>query len=71
MKSDRNVLDCLGKVCPQPIIDLASFIRNMESGQIITLLSDDPATWLDLQAWGRMTSHTVVQLENNRFNILL
>ena len=70
MKSDRNVLDCLGKICPQPIIDLASFIRNKKPGETITLLSDDPATWLDLQAWGRMTSHTVMQIEGHRFEII-
>ena len=59
----------LGKLCPQPIIDIALVARQSQSGEVIRLLSDDPATWADLQAWGRMTSHKVKQIDHSTFEI--
>lgn len=62
-------VDSLGKLCPQPIIDLALEVRRSRSGDQIQLLSDDPATWADLQAWGRMTTHLVKQVDSKTFQI--
>ena len=50
-------IDSRGKSCPQPIIDIASALKQHSSESTFTLLSDDEATWIDLQAWARMTGH--------------
>jgi len=64
-----KVVDARGKLCPQPIIDLAVEVRNSNSGEILQLLSDDPATWADLQAWSRMTGHLSRQVNSATFEV--
>jgi tRNA 2-thiouridine synthesizing protein A len=51
-------IDCLGLRCPQPVIALAKRIGEVEVGQVVTVLADDPAVATDVPAWCRMTGHT-------------
>ena len=62
-------LNCLGMRCPLPIIASAKAIANEADGFKIVLLSDDPATEVDLGAWSRMTGNLVQVLGDNRFLI--
>ncbi|MCU1591148.1 MAG: Aminotransferase [Frankiales bacterium] len=47
-------LDCLGRPCPVPVIELAKAIVTVEVGAVLTVLSDDPAARIDIPAWCRM-----------------
>jgi tRNA 2-thiouridine synthesizing protein A len=60
-------LDCLGQKCPQPIIQLARQIGQVEIGNLVELLSDDPAAGPDLAAWCRMRGHELVVSEPPKF----
>ncbi len=53
-----TVVDCLGKPCPVPIIELAKAFGAAAIGETITVLSDDPAAGPDLRAWCRMREQT-------------
>ena len=53
-----TVIDCLGRPCPIPIIELARAIRDAAVGDVVTVLSDDPAAGPDIQAWCRMRGHS-------------
>ena len=48
------VLDCLGRRCPLPVIELARRIGDIEPGAVIGVLADDPAARVDIPAWCRM-----------------
>lgn len=48
------VIDCLGQRCPLPVIALAKRIRDVEVGEVIRVLADDPAAANDIPAWCRM-----------------
>jgi len=50
----RLVIDCLGKRCPIPVIALAKRIRDVEPGEVVRVLADDPAAANDIPAWCRM-----------------
>jgi tRNA 2-thiouridine synthesizing protein A len=50
------VLDCLGRPCPVPVIELARALPSVEVGEVIEVLSDDPAAASDIPAWCRMRS---------------
>lgn len=63
------VLDCVGKRCPLPIIELAKALADKPVGFKLTLLSDDPASQPDLVAWARMTGNSVETNEPNTFRI--
>jgi len=51
------VVDCLGLTCPVPMMETAKRIRELQPGQVLLLLSDDPATIDDLVAWCHLTGH--------------
>jgi tRNA 2-thiouridine synthesizing protein A len=62
-------LDCRGKRCPLPIIELSKKIKEFEVGQELLLISDDPATAADLSAWARMTGNQVKVISEDNFLI--
>jgi tRNA 2-thiouridine synthesizing protein A len=47
-------LDCRGLLCPVPIIELARHIADVEVGQVLAVVADDPAARHDVPAWCRM-----------------
>ena len=47
-------IDCLGRRCPLPVIELAKRIREVEIGDVVRVLADDPAAGNDIPAWCRM-----------------
>ena len=56
-----TVLDCRGRPCPQPIIDLARAFKTLEIGAEVTVEADDPAAAYDIPAWCRMRSQEYVR----------
>lgn len=48
------VVDCLGRPCPVPVIELAKAIRDVAVGALVEVWSDDPAARHDLPAWCAM-----------------
>jgi len=62
-------LDCRGKRCPLPIIELSKKIKESELGQEVLLISDDPATAADLTAWARMTGNKFKVISEDNFLI--
>jgi cysteine desulfurase len=53
-------LDCLGRSCPVPVIELAKAIGDIPVGEVLTVLSDDPAARVDIPAWCRMRGQEYV-----------
>jgi tRNA 2-thiouridine synthesizing protein A len=62
-------LDCRGKRCPLPIIELSKVIKESELGQEVLFISDDPATAADLTAWARMTGNQFKVVSEDNFLI--
>jgi TusA-related sulfurtransferase len=54
------VLDCRGMLCPLPIIELGRAFGATVSGQLVELISDDPAAAVDVAAWCRMRGQQLV-----------
>jgi tRNA 2-thiouridine synthesizing protein A len=54
------ILDCRGRRCPLPILDLARHIGDVAVGETITVEADDPAARPDIAAWCRMRGHECV-----------
>jgi tRNA 2-thiouridine synthesizing protein A len=52
------LLDCRGRRCPLPILDLARRIGDVEVGQAIAVDADDAAAAHDIPAWCRMRGHS-------------
>lgn len=48
--SDATV-DARGATCPGPLMDLIGKIRDVESGEIVRLLSDNEQSLTDVRGW--------------------
>jgi TusA-related sulfurtransferase len=53
-------LDCRGQVCPMPVITLAKAFVDLEIGDTVALLADDPSAAVDVPAWCRMKGQEYV-----------
>lgn len=53
------VIDAKGLFCPAPIIKVADAIRNIDSGKIVEVLSDDAAIEFDMPAWCKSTGNII------------
>lgn len=69
MKVDK-VLDAKGLACPMPIVKTKKAIEDLESGQILEVLTTDKGAKNDLTAWASSTGHELVDsIEDN--NVLV
>ncbi len=51
------VLDCLGRPCPVPVVELARAAQRLPAGTVVEVVSDDPAARADVPAFCRMRGH--------------
>ena len=53
-------LDCTGQLCPLPVLELARRITDVDVGDTVVVVSDDPAAASDIPAWCRMRGQEFV-----------
>ena len=53
-------LDCRSMLCPQPVIELARRIGEVEVGEVVAVVADDAAARVDVPAWCRMRGQEYV-----------
>lgn len=56
-------LDCRGMACPIPILKTKKAIDSMDSGQVLKMISTDPGSVNDVNAWSRRTGHPLLESE--------
>lgn len=61
---DREI-DCTGLFCPMPIVKTREAIAHMTVGQILVMLSDDPASDPDMRSWAKNTGHELLEVGRN------
>ena len=59
--ADRQI-DCTGLFCPMPIVKTREAMTQMTVGQVLEMLSDDPASDPDMRSWARNTGHDLLQV---------
>jgi tRNA 2-thiouridine synthesizing protein A len=64
-----TVLDCRGKRCPLPVIELARRITDVEIGSVVRVLADDPAAAVDIPAWCRLRGHEYVGAVDDGYDV--
>lgn len=57
MSAPDLVLDCLGRPCPVPVVELARALQRLPAGSTVEVLADDPAALVDVPAFCRMRGH--------------
>ena len=56
---DRQI-DCIGLFCPMPIVKTREAIRELRVGQVLEMLSDDPASDADMKTWVARAGHEMI-----------
>ena len=62
-------VDAIGRHCPVPVIELAKRIDDIDVGDTVELLADDPAAAADVAAWCRMRGHELVATQPREDNV--
>jgi tRNA 2-thiouridine synthesizing protein A len=60
-----QILDAKGLNCPLPILRTKKTINQMESGQVLEVLSTDAGSVKDMEAFCNQTGHKLVELKEN------
>ena len=61
---DRQI-DCTGLFCPMPIVKTREAMTQMTAGQVLEMVSDDPASDPDMRSWARNTGHELLDVTRN------
>ena len=60
----KKTLDCIGLYCPEPLFQTREQIDSIDVGDILEVLSDDPAAEEDLKRFAKRTGHELLEFEN-------
>jgi tRNA 2-thiouridine synthesizing protein A len=61
----HQTVDFSGLSCPMPIIKTKKAIDGMAVGEILKMISTDPGSVSDMQAWAQKTGQTLLSHEEN------
>ena len=53
-------LDCKGKCCPEPILEMKMAMNEHNSGDIVEMEATDKGSVNDMASWSKRTGNTIV-----------
>lgn len=60
-----ETLDCIGLYCPAPLLQTRERIDELNVGDVLEVLADDPAAEEDLTRFAKRTGHEVLSVEHD------
>ena len=63
LEAADQTLDCLHMLCPMPIVKVSRAIKEIEVGQTLLMMADDPGAKADMETWTRRMGHELVGFE--------
>ena len=61
----HKTLDCTGLYCPEPIFRTRIELDDMEPGQTIKVLADDPAAEEDIKRLVKRLGHEILEMKTD------
>ena len=62
-----KTLDCVGLFCPMPIVKTKFELENMNVGDVLEIVADDPGFLKDLPVWCQMTGNQLMEIKKEGF----
>ena len=62
-KIDKT-LDARGLCCPMPSVKTALALEQMETGEVLEVITDDPVSRRDLPVWAESTGNVLLGLKD-------
>lgn len=56
-----KTLDCKGLSCPEPVLKTKMAMNDLQSGQVLEMLSTDPGSANDIAAWAKRTGNEILE----------
>ena len=63
MTTHQHQVDTRGLNCPLPILNLRKALKGVEYGEVLQLLSSDPGSVKDVEAFCRQTGNELLESE--------
>ena len=61
IKPDKT-LDCIGLYCPVPIFNTTQEMEKIEVGEVLEMVTDDPAAVQDIPRWAKRAGHQFIKI---------
>ncbi len=55
-------LDARGMACPMPSVKTALALEDMEAGEVLEVITDDPVSKKDLPVWAKASGNSVLDI---------
>lgn len=70
---NQETLDARRLLCPLPVIRTQDKVKNLNSGDVLTIYCTDPGVMQDIPAWCRINGHQVMEThsEEGEYIIIL
>ncbi len=65
MSTSNVKLDAIGLFCPEPVFRTKIEIEKMKSGEVLTVLADDPAAEDDISRWVTRNGHQLLGMKKD------
>jgi len=62
----RMELDCRGLKCPMPVIKTRKAIKELNSGDVLKMISSDPGSINDIKAWAKRTGNKLLREDHQQ-----
>ncbi len=68
-----KTLDNSGLSCPMPVVKTKKAIKELEVGDVLEMISTDPGSIPDMEAWARQTGHELLEAhdEGDKYRFLI
>ena len=63
--SEEYTLDVRNMLCPMPVIKTQNQLKQLSSGDVLTVICTDPGSLKDIPAWCRINGHILLESQQN------
>lgn len=64
-----KTLDCTGLYCPEPVFRVRLELDDMQPGQTVKVLADDPAAEEDIKRLVKRLGHKILEMKTDNENV--
>ena len=59
----KQTLDCVGLYCPEPLFQTRENMDEIEIGEVLEVIADDPAAEEDITRFAKRAGHEIINFE--------
>ncbi len=62
--SEKKELDARGLICPMPIIKLSKVVKELQPGDVLEVVANDPGFESDISTWCEKMGHELLEVSS-------